>query len=316
MKKSAIFVLLALCMLLTACGRVNISYEPPKWFTAIKQLLGADTPDATQPIALSTEPATELPTEPATEPATEPPTEPVTEPPVSHSTFPYYPYTDVRGVVYEKVEPYPIPIANPAKKIYDSPDGTYTRDFGRIGYYTIIEQAEDPDGYTWGKLSTGEGWTLVYQEILPNLDMTFASGAGSWSNMISIGGTGFFSGYYHDSDIGFSNNGPAYSILYECEYDGKFNVTDISRYAITLKLADIDYNVTPGQTWFDNNVKHISTDPYGLENCTYFTLYIPETPISSLPESLISWMHGTTGSTLGCYALYNPTTGDAFFSYK
>lgn len=253
---------------------------------------------------ISTEPVTEA-TEPPTE-ATEPPTE-ATEPEVTATEY-YEPYTDENGIYYEIVEPYPIPIANPQKDIYDAPAGNYIGDFNTIGYYTIVEQAEDPNGYTWGKLSTGEGWTMVYQQILPNLDMTFCSGAGAWRTNITINGTGFFSGSFSDSDMGDAT-------VYTCEFDGKFNVVDIGRHGVSLKLADINTQQTPGKVWYEGGVRYIASEPYGLEDCVQFILYIPGTPATQLPEDMKYWLHGAADSgTLNCYALYNPATGDTFVS--
>lgn len=257
----------------------------------------------------------EIPTEPVTEPtippteATEPiQTEPEeTEPEVVVTEY-YAPYTDSRGVYYEIVEPYPIPIANPQKDIYDAPAGNYIGDFNTIGYYTIVEQAEDPNGYTWGKLSTGEGWTMVYQQILPQLNMTFSSGAGAWGTNITINGTGFFSGSFSDSDMGDAT-------VYICDFDGKFNVVDIGRHGVSLKLADINTKHTTGNVWYENGVRYVASDPYGLEDCVQFILYIPGTPATQLPEDMKYWLHGAADSgTLNCYALYNPATGDTFIS--
>ena len=256
----------------------------------------------------NTQPPAEIATQP-TEP-TEPPTEAtepeITEPEVTATEY-YAPYTDSRGIYYEIVEPYPIPIANPEKDIYDSPAGNYIGDFNTIGYYTIVEQAEDPNGYTWGKLSTGEGWTMVYQQILPQLNMTFSSGAGAWRTNITINGTGFFSGSYSDSDMGDAT-------VYVCDFDGKFNVVDIGRHGITLKLADLDNN-TSQSVWYQNGVRYVGSYPYGLEDCTHFILYIPGTPASQLPDEMKSWLHGAASSgTLNCYALYNTAMGYAFVS--
>ena len=262
---------------------------------------------ATEP----TEPPTEvtLPTEPPTE-ATEPE---ITEPEVTATEY-YEPYTDENGIYYEIVEPYPIPIANPQKDIYDAPDGNYIGDFNTIGYYTIVEQAEDPNGYTWGRLSTGEGWTMVYQQILPQLDMLFCSGAGAWGTTLTINGTGFFSGNFHDTDMGDGGYDYPYGTVYICDFDGKFNVVDIGRHGITLKLADLDNN-TSQSIWYEDGVRYIGSYPYGLEDCTQFVLYIPGTPASQLPDEMKYWLHGAADSgTLNCYALYNTATGDTFIS--
>ena len=284
--------------------------------TAVVALVVTSSYDNSDVTMSGTEPVPTVEiTLPPTEPPTEAPTEPeLTEPEVTATEY-YAPYTDSRGIYYEIVEPYPSPSANPEKDIYDAPDGNYIGDFNTIGYYTIVEQAEDTNGYTWGKLSTGEGWTMVYQQILPNLDMTFCSGAGAWSTGITIKGTGFFSGNFHDSDMGDGGYNYPYGTVYTCDFDGKFNVVDIGRHGVSLKLADLDSDYIPGNVWYENGIRYISSEPYGLEDCTQFILYIPGTPATQLPDDMKYWLHGAADSgTLSCYALYNPATGDTFVS--
>lgn len=318
MKKLSIIALVVCCLMLTACGKINVSYESPKWVNSIKQMIGLEKkPEESISMEMpdETEAPTEIPTEAPTEPATEAPVE-YTEPAEpTDVTIPYAPYTDWRGIYYEIVEPYPIPIANPEKGIYDSPDGNYVGDFDNIAYYTIIEQAEDTDGYTWGKLSTGEGWTLVYHQILPDMTMTYSSGAGFWASTITIKGNGFFSGSYSDSNMGEVGSGYPNGTVYTSTFDGKFNVTDIGKYSVTLKLAKLTTNDTPGKSWISNGTKYIATDPFGLEDCKYFILYIPGTTDNMLPEEISDLSRGITNGVLTCYVLYNPATGAAFYSY-
>lgn len=287
MRKVSIIWLTVMCLMLTACGGVQIVVESPE-----------KTISESQP---EIEPSTEPITEPATEPETEPPTEPE-------------PTADANGYYYQDVEPYLIPIANPEKDIYDTPDGNYVRDFDTIGYYTIVQQVEDRDGYTWGRLSTGEGWTLVYQQILPELDMYFSSGAGAWGTSLSIDGTGFFSGDFHDSNMGETGYGYPNGTCYVCDFDGKFKVTNIGTYSINLEMTSLNTDVYEGQSWISNGILYIGSGAYGLQGGQEFILYIPGTPISMLPSEVLSWNYGLSDQrTLSGYALYNVTMGCAFF---
>lgn len=258
----------------------------------------------------STPQETETDIEPATEPATEPV---ITEPIVTEPVITEPPVTEPPKPEYDVVEPYILPVANPSKRIYDEPNGEYIENFGRVGYYVIVGQMEDDSGYTWGKLSEDRGWTLVYQQILPELNLVFCSGAGAWASEIDISGTGYFSGSYHDSDMGDTDYSYPYGTVYTCEYSGKFSVRGITPYCIYLHLASVETEEPEGKEWIKDGVRYIATDPAGLENCEDFILYLPGTPKTMLSEELLSWSHGAADSgELDCYVLYNPSMGSTF----
>lgn len=302
MKKCFLILTLCFCLTLSACCCPIIPSRHKEEAPSLEE-----TPPE----------STAAPVQIATEPITEPPTEAPTAPPAEQEiVVEYYEtYTDYRGVEYTWVEPYPMPVANPEKDIYDKPAGTYIGDFETTGYYTIVEQAEDRDGYTWGRLSTGEGWTLVYQQALPELEMTYASGVGAWASTISISGTGFFTGNYYDLNMGESGMGHPNGTRYFCDFNGKLNITDVGQYTVTLKLAEINTEHEPGAWWIEDGVMQYPTGPAGMEDCTYFTLYMPHTPINWVPDEVLDQAHFDYYDTLGHYALYNPSTGAAFFSW-
>ncbi len=242
------------------------------------------------------------------------PTSPVTQPEESGPTI-TDPEMDITAsdVVFE---PYPIPIANPDKKIYDTIGGTETGTFGEIGYHTIVAQEEDENGYIWGKLEGDMGWTLVYQEILPELNMYFSIGVGAWANKLNIHGNGYFSGLYHDTDMGDTGDEYPNGTMYTCAYTGGFYVTDMEEYQIHLRLSDLQYK-NEGTQWYQDGIRYIASEPYGLEDSGSFILYTPGTPRDSLPEEIFNWIHGAADTgVLDTYVLYNPVSGNAFVGIR
>ncbi len=289
-------LLTVICMLLTGCS-----------FGKEKYILSADLTQEDRKPQMQSDPTvqeTEAPTE----------TEATTEPEASTQTQPVE--AGETEISKTDILPYILPVANPHKKIYDKPNGTYLESFDRVGYYVVVEQMEDQWGYTWGKLSQNRGWTLVYQEILPEMDMLFCSGVGAWGNTISIQGTGFFSGLYHDSDMGnMDEDIYPHGTVYLCDYKGKFAVQGITPYTVSLYLSDLKQSGVTGEISYSDGFRYIVGSAYGLEDCEEFILYLPGTPKSMLPQELISWIHGAADSgVLECYVLYNFTNGEAFVS--
>ena len=312
MKQICIAGILLLCMTLNACCCIpsipldrlgkNPEGMPPN------QVESVSTEVSTEATTEATTAPTEIPTEPTTRP-TEPEIELPTEPPlIPVETKP------VTSVEYQQVKPYPLPVANPRKEIYDAPGGNYVKSFNTIGYYTIVEQAKDSNGTTWGRLSTGDGWTMVYKQILPDLGMYFASGVGGWGTELSLSGNGTFTGEYSDSDMGDTGYDYPNGTCYVCNFKGRFKVTGIDTYRITLELAALKTMKEMDSQWITGGVRYIASSAYGLDGGEEFILYTPRTPVSILPEDVYYWAGEVPESgTLNCYVLYCPEAGTAFF---
>ena len=278
--KRVFAMLLAACLVLTGCSIPAKEAAPT-------------TQETTVPVAT---------TEPTVPETTEPPTEPA-------------PTADPNGIVYRAVEPYSLGVSNDKKDIYDAPKGKYVKDFKKIGYYTIDEEAVEPNGTVWGHLSNGAGWTKINSQKFPAISMTFCSGVGAWATTLKIKADGSFSGSFHDSDMG--DTGPKYpdGTCYVCDFTGKFKVTKIGTYSVTLKKTTLKRKKKVGKTWIKDGILYIAEDAYGLDGGTTFTLYFPNTPVKKLPKGMRGWGYDIPKSgTLKCYALYCAKTGTAFFS--
>ena len=151
----------------------------------------------------------------------------------------------------------------------------------------------------------------VLPEDLPD-GLVFASGAGAWATVMTLEQDGTFSGEYHDSDMGDSGEEYSNGTVYVCDFSGRFSdieKADENSYSMTLAEIGSDY---------EDGVRYVSSEPYGIEDGDEFILYLPDTPTDGLDEEFLSWWPGRymaeeqTG-TLGMYGLYNVKMGYGFF---
>ena len=202
------------------------------------------------------------------------------------------------GIRYYSTDSYLFTVTNPDRVIFDAPDGNYVRVFDEIGVYTIVQEAVDAQGVKWGKLKSGVGWVRFDDNVLPNLNMFFSSGAGAWSTQLEIYEDGTFSGVYSDTDMGDGGAGYPHGTVYYSEFSGKFtDVSIIDAYTLDLTLEYLYTNTPTGQTEYINNQRYIYTDPYGLDGGYSFRLYLPLKSTAYLPDTLLSWC----GSAVGAY---------------
>lgn len=141
MKRTAI--ILALCLMLTACAAAPVPTDPKPPETTLLPI-GVTVPQTTTPSD----------TAPATEPSVPAETAPVetlpTEPAPVETTAPAF-------------ESYAVKLTDPELGIYDGPGFAYgvTALLEEAGVYTIVEEATDADGNLWGWLKSGVGWVCL-----------------------------------------------------------------------------------------------------------------------------------------------------------
>jgi hypothetical protein len=102
---------------------------------------------------------------------------------------------------------------------------------------------------------------------------------------------------------------------YFCDFSGQFSDWQpINGYSRTITLAAL----TPyeAKDHIKDGIRYIASEPYGLENSTYFIIYSPDTPMDVLSEDCLSWLYGSMSELpkdrLGCYVIYDPVEGYAF----
>lgn len=98
----------------------------------------------------------------------------------------------------------------------------------------------------------------------------FSSGAGGWATELSVNPDGTFSGLYCDDDMGDTGSGYENGTRYECDFTGRFNKKILTGGPLIYKLIIDEMNCEhkPGTEEIIDGVRHIYTEPYGLEGLT------------------------------------------------
>ena len=147
----------------------------------------------------------------------------------------------------------------------------------------------------------------------------FSSGAGGWSEEFTIEKDGYFTGKYHDSDMGDKGEGYAGGTFYSCSYSGHFtDLIKINDYTYEMKLADISYSVPVDTVEICDNVRYIYTDSYCLGGTDTFTIYLPGTPFDELSEDVRIWLYSNNQSEteLTMITMVDKDNGYGIYSYE
>lgn len=131
--------------------------------------------------------------------------------------------------------------------------------------------------------------SAVQSDVLP-MKFIFSSGAGAWGTVINLNADGSFTGTYHDSDMGISSDEYPYGTEHISIFEGKFeNIVREDEYTYTMTLTEVKTETPAGEEWVEDGRKYIASEPYGLVDGNEFKLYLPETPLSEVPEEFLSW---------------------------
>ena len=126
--KKLLFIMLALSLLLTACGMgQTVSFRSIPTETTV--LPTAAEPEAQTTAAVEATESAALPSQ-------------------------------------KRLLPYTVKLTDPGMKIYEYPDFQANQGsmdtIGQTGVYTIVEEATDDAGNRWGKLKSGAGWICLH----------------------------------------------------------------------------------------------------------------------------------------------------------
>jgi hypothetical protein len=165
----------------------------------------------------------------------------------------------------------------------------------------------------------GPGYFPIQKEPA---EFIFQSGAGGWRCVLSINRDGTFTGQYTDSEMGAIGDSYPRGTLIVCDFSGIFaEIEKINAYTYRAELFDVTTSQTPGEEWIENEIRYVAANPAGIYNeetkqlCESFIIYLPDTPISEVPEAFLNWWpyRGEQKTTLSCYGILNVATNDGFF---
>lgn len=146
----------------------------------------------------------------------------------------------------------------------------------------------------------------------------FASGAGAWSTVLTIGEDGSFSGQYHDSEMGSQGEGYPKGTQYLCDFSGRFaEPVKVGDTIYSLKIAEISCEKEAGTEEIRDEIKYLYSEPYGLEDTDHMLLCLPGTSTKDFSEELADWLsYQVKDDTLLCYGLINEPQERGFVSYN
>lgn len=148
--------------------------------------------------------------------------------------------------------------------------------------------------------------TVAPDDFFPYIadEYWFLSGAGGWRSTLFLEKDGSFTGWHRDSDAG---------TVYTCDFSGRFgDVRKKDAHTYSVLLLELNCGQTEGEELGTRDgVRYVGALPYGMEGTAEFLVYLPDTPITSLPQEFLSWYHGgfywakPYGDTLGTVGLCN-----------
>ncbi len=161
--------------------------------------------------------------------------------------------------------------------------------------------------------------TDVFKEFPQHF--VFSSGVGNWSTEFDLSLDGTFTGKYTDLDMGDTGENFPNGTTYICKFNGKFSVpVKMDAHTYSMQLEYLDLAGVPGNIYYEDNMRYICSEAYGFDNAEEFLIYLPGTPISSLPEDFVSWLNsiaiieGDTIPAENC-GIYNVNGKEGFVGF-
>ena len=139
---------------------------------------------------------------------------------------------------------------------------------------------------------------------------TFFSGAGAWCTYLFLEDDGSFYGSYHDTDMGVQGEEYPYGTVSCCEFQGKFAPPEqVDEYTWSTHVEELELAAEPGTVTYEDGVRYIDSEPYGLNDVDEVLIYLPGLPKADAPEEFVSWTpnfwHSDRATAFDAYGLYN-----------
>lgn len=150
-------------------------------------------------------------------------------------------------------------------------------------------------------------------DTLVGKNFVFSSGTGGWSTTLSMGPNSTFSGVYHDSDMGVTGPGyPGGTVSYS-KFSGQFKeVHQLNPNLYEMYIENLQYENPVGGSEIKEGQKYDYTEAYGISKNHRMAIYLPGTPISSMPEELRLYSYGLIpedSQTLPVYVIQGDMEG-------
>ena len=150
-------------------------------------------------------------------------------------------------------------------------------------------------------------------DTLVGKHFVFSSGNGGWSTTLSIGPNSTFSGVYHDSDMGVTGPGyPGGTVSYS-KFSGQFKqVYQLNPNLYEMYIENLQYENPVGGSEIKVGQKYDYNEAYGISKNTRMAIYLPGTPVSSMPEELRLYSYGLIpedSQTLPVYVIQGDMEG-------
>lgn len=183
------------------------------------------------------------------------------------------------------------------------------------------EDVKDPDVVPEvERLPAKEPPAFTFADVA-DLEFFFSSGAGAWCTVLYINADGTFEGNYHDTDMGDMGEEYPNGTLYLSNFSGAFTQPErVNGQTWKFSIAELNYERPPEETEIVDGVRQIWAEAYGLAGAEELYLFLPDTPLTSLPEDYLMWvgyydLSATEETALPYYGLYNVTMATGFSSY-
>ena len=129
-------------------------------------------------------------------------------------------------------------------------------------------------------------------DTLSALDWEFASGVGAWGTELRISADGSFTGSFHDSEMGETGDGYPDGTVYGCSFSGRMSFVErIDENTVKLHVDALSLDEGQVDEAIEDNIRFVTTDPYGVSEGDDMLLYAPGTPMDAIPEDMVIWTH-------------------------
>ena len=149
-------------------------------------------------------------------------------------------------------------------------------------------------------------------DTLVGKNFVFSSGSGGWGARF-LSDLMAFSGNYHNSDMGSTGPGYPGGTISESKVSGQFTRPhQVSPTLYEVDIENLQYEKPVGSSEIKENRKYEYSEAYGISKNHRMAIYLPGTPISSMPEELRLYSYGLIpedSQTLPVYVIQEDMEG-------